>query len=42
MAIQQESRDILRQAHPQIDYLHHLTYAQSIGLGSLDYKLIEI
>jgi uncharacterized Fe-S center protein len=41
-AIEQESRDILREVHPQIDYLHHLTYAQDIGLGSLDYKLIEI
>lgn len=37
-----ENRDVLRQAYPHINYLHYLDYAQSIGLGSIDYKLIEI
>ncbi|MEM7816537.1 MAG: DUF362 domain-containing protein, partial [Candidatus Aenigmatarchaeota archaeon] len=37
-----EGRDVLKEFHPQIDYLHHLKYAESIGLGSLDYKIIEI
>ncbi|MDD5583765.1 MAG: DUF362 domain-containing protein [Candidatus Omnitrophica bacterium] len=40
--LQQEAKDSLREAHPQIDYLHHLKYAQDIGLGSLDYTLVEI
>lgn len=39
---EREKQDFLKEAHPQIDYLHHLQYAQDIGLGSLDYKLIEI
>lgn len=35
-------RDALKEIHPKINYLHGLEYAQKIGLGSLDYKLIEI
>lgn len=35
-------KDVLEEIHPKINYLHHLRYAQDIGLGSLEYKLIEI
>lgn len=38
----QENRDAIKDAHPKIDYLNHLQYAQSLGLGSLDYELVEI
>jgi len=36
------NKDLIKELHPQIDYLHQLYYAQEIGLGFLDYKLIEI
>ncbi|MDD5194445.1 MAG: DUF362 domain-containing protein [Candidatus Omnitrophica bacterium] len=42
MVIKQEAKDAIQEAHPQIDYLHHLKYAQDIGLGSFEYKLTEI
>ncbi|MEI8348800.1 MAG: DUF362 domain-containing protein [Candidatus Omnitrophota bacterium] len=42
LLLQQENRDALREIHPKIDYLHHLRYAHEIGLGSLEYTLIEI
>jgi uncharacterized Fe-S center protein len=42
LLLQEEKHDILKEIHPQIDYLHQLRYAQNIGLGSLDYRLIEI
>ena len=35
-------QDILRVEHPEIDWTVQLKYASAIGLGSLDYKLIEI
>ncbi len=38
----QAGRDFLKQAHPKIDYLQHLQYANKLGLGSLDYELSEI
>jgi uncharacterized Fe-S center protein len=42
LILAQESRDVLKEIHPKIDYLHHLKYAQNLGLGSLEYKLIEL
>jgi len=35
-------KDIFKDAHPQADATMQLRYAQSIGLGSLDYELIEV
>ncbi len=40
--INREKRDVLKALHPQISYLHHLTYAQELGLGSLEYTLKEL
>jgi uncharacterized protein len=37
-----ENRDIVRDLHPQIEYLTHLRYAQELGLGTIDYRLIEL
>jgi uncharacterized Fe-S center protein len=34
--------DAIKEAHPQIHYLHGLEYAEAIGLGSLEYKLIQL
>ncbi len=34
-------RDIFREAHPSRDAMKQLQYACSIGLGSLDYELVE-
>ena len=42
LLIKDAPQDFLKENHPQIDYSSHLKYAQKIGLGSLDYKLIEI
>ncbi len=42
LVLRQENKDMFLEAHPKIEYLHHLQYASDIGLGSLDYKLIEI
>jgi len=38
----QENRDAIHDCHPKIDYLHHLQYAETLGLGSLNYELVEI
>ena len=35
-------KDIFKQTHPEQDSTRQLQYAQSIGLGSLDYELIEL
>jgi uncharacterized protein len=35
-------RDIFKQSHPDQNGLKHLKYAQEIGLGNLDYELIEL
>lgn len=37
-----EGKNVLLDIHPKINYLHHLNYAESIGLGSLDYELVKI
>lgn len=42
LVLSQENHDVLKEIHPQINYLHHLQYAKSIGLGSLEYRLIEL
>ncbi len=42
LLLQSEGRDVLKEVHPKVNYLHHLNYAQEIGLGELDYKLVEI
>jgi uncharacterized Fe-S center protein len=42
LIIKDAGRDAIKEVHPKINYLHGLEYAQSIGLGSLEYKLIEI
>jgi len=35
-------RDIFREAHPERDGLKQLDYAAKLGLGSLDYELIDL
>jgi hypothetical protein len=35
-------RDILKEVHPLRDGSKQLEHAQKIGLGSMDYELIEI
>jgi len=35
-------KDIFKTAHPQQDGMKQLEYAQKIGLGNLDYELIEL
>jgi hypothetical protein len=42
LIIERDKKDFLKSIYPQINYLHQLEYAQKIGLGSLDYKLIEL
>jgi hypothetical protein len=42
LIIQKEKKDVLKEIHPEIDYLPYLKYAQDLGLGELDYQLIEI
>jgi hypothetical protein len=39
---QQEGKDFIKELHPKVNYFHHLKYAEEIGLGSLNYKLVEI
>jgi uncharacterized Fe-S center protein len=39
---EQESRNVLLDIHPKVNYLHYLNYAEKIGLGSTDYKLIKL
>ncbi|MBU2221624.1 MAG: DUF362 domain-containing protein, partial [Candidatus Omnitrophica bacterium] len=35
-------KDVFRQAHPQRDGMRQLEYAQGLGLGNMDYELIEV
>ncbi|MBU1999233.1 MAG: DUF362 domain-containing protein [Candidatus Omnitrophota bacterium] len=35
-------KDVFKEAHPKRDGMRQLSYAASLGLGSLDYRLIEI
>jgi hypothetical protein len=39
---QATGRDIFKEAHPDQDGARQLRYAQSIGLGSMDYELIRL
>lgn len=36
------AKDIFKEVHPEHDGLKQLQYAQALGLGSLDYELIEL
>lgn len=38
----QENRDAILECHPKIAYINHLKYAETIGLGSLSYELVEM
>ena len=42
LIVKDNEKNPLKEAHPKINYLTHLQYAQELGLGSLDYNLIEI
>ena len=42
LILAQNQEDPLKKAHPQINYLRQLEYGQSIGLGAMDYELVEI
>jgi len=42
MVLKSCGRDVFKEAHPGQDGLIHLKYAQELGLGNLDYELIEI
>lgn len=42
LVIKQQGYDVLGQLHPKINYRTSLQYAQEIGLGTMDYKIIEI
>lgn len=42
LIIQNAGKDVLKEIHPKINYSHHLNYARDIGLGSLNYKLVDI
>lgn len=35
-------KDVFREAHPKRDGMRQLEYAQELGLGSMDYELIEV
>lgn len=40
--LEQEGNDIFKKAHPKTDWHRQLEYGASIGLGSLEYKLVEV
>ena len=42
LLIQREGKDIVKDAHPKVDYNRQLTYAEEIGLGYTHYDLIEL
>lgn len=42
MVVKYSKEDIFKAAHPGKDGLRQLAYAQEIGLGSLEYELIEV
>jgi len=42
LAQRQENRDAIGEVHPKINYINHLQYAESLGLGTLNYELVEI
>jgi uncharacterized Fe-S center protein len=42
MLIKNNAQDPIKQMHPQINYLAQLDYAQELGMGSMEYNLVEI
>ncbi len=42
LVIRESGKDIFKEAHPEQDGTKQLKYAQSIGLGSRDYALVEL
>ncbi|MFH1768273.1 MAG: DUF362 domain-containing protein [Candidatus Omnitrophota bacterium] len=42
LLIKNENKDVLRQFHPEIDYISQFDYAEKIGLGTANYNLIEL
>lgn len=40
--IESTGKDFFKKSWPSIDYTTQLTYAEEIGLGSMDYELIDI
>ncbi len=42
MVTKYSGKDIFKEAHPDKNGLKQLEYAQEIGLGSLDYELVEV
>ncbi len=42
MIIEYTGKDFFKKSWPSIDYTTQLTYAEGIGLGSMDYELIDI
>jgi len=39
---QENKKDVFLEFHPEVSYCQQFNYAQSIGLGQSDYKLIEV
>jgi len=42
LLIKREGRDVIKEAHPDVEYMHQFEYAQRIGLGNANYNLIEL
>jgi uncharacterized Fe-S center protein len=43
MVVANAGEDVFKKVYPQADqYLHQLTYAEQIGLGRMEYELVEI
>jgi uncharacterized Fe-S center protein len=42
MVNQLSGKDVFKEAHPKRDGMKQLVYAQELGLGNLDYELIEV
>ncbi|MCM8823644.1 MAG: DUF362 domain-containing protein [Candidatus Omnitrophica bacterium] len=42
LLIDREKRDIFKEIHPETPYSEQFTYAEEIGLGTTDYRLIEV
>jgi len=37
-----ETKDVFKSQYPEIDWTVQLKYASSLGMGSMDYKLVEL
>ncbi|MBN1521459.1 MAG: DUF362 domain-containing protein [Candidatus Aureabacteria bacterium] len=42
LLVKRESRDVWKEIHPSVDYLHQMDYAQKLGLGTQAYRLVEL